>query len=166
MSGIVVIRYPRLYTSVHAGPTSVIQSKGDLAVNLLYETLVDRRYNHNRFAFQAQVIDVALRLFGDFSVWIDAQMHNPQIVGHNRAFLEDTLKFIAGSDRELRIENWIELVSSDEANIHLADLRVPQIAPRLQQSPSTVVAIQKWCSRPEGLEDLLGTMYLLFGRAP
>lgn len=166
MSGTVVIRYPRLYTSVHAGPSSVIQSKGDLAVNLLYDTLVDRRYNHTNFAFQAQVIDVALRLFGDFGIWLEAQRHNPQIVGHNRAFLDDTLKFIAGGDRDLRIENWIELVSSDEADIHLANLRIPQIAPRPQQSPSTIVLLQNWCSRPDGLEDLLSTMYLLFGRAP
>lgn len=165
MSGTVVIRYPRLYTSLHAGPTSVIQSKGDLAVSLLYSMMVDRRYTHNRWSFESQVIDTALRLFGEFDVWMTTQLNSPQIVGHNRAFLEDTLRYLGGESRQLQIENWIELVSEEQADVHLADLRVPRIAPRPQQSPSTVKAIQNWCSRPNGMEDLLSTLHLLFGRA-
>lgn len=164
MSGVTIV-YPRLYTTHAAGPDGVIKSKGDLAVGLLYEMSVDRRFSNNRLVFETHVLDAAMRLFGDFDQWVRTQFQNPQIVGHNRAFLEDTLQFIAGGERELRLENWIELVSEEQADIHLADLRPPRIAPRPQQSPSTVKAIQAWCSRPNGLEDLLGTLHLLFGRA-
>ena len=165
MNGVIVTMYPRLFTSLHSGPTGVIQSKGDVAVGLLYEMMVDRRYTHDRWAFQAHVLDTAVRLFGDFSIWVAAQRANPAMIGHNKAFIEDTLKFIEGEPRELCIENWIELVSQGQGDIHLADLRIPLVQSRLRQSPSTVKALQKWCSRPKGLEDLLSTLHLLFGQA-
>jgi hypothetical protein len=157
--------YPRLYTSARPGNNTVLQSKGDIAVGLLMEMLVDRRFPHARWAFQSQVLDCALRLFGDFSQWVEMQRQNPQVAGASMAFVEETLRFIEGTPRELSLANWIELVPQGQANIHLADLQVPRITPRLHQSPSTVKALQLWCSRPDGLEDLLESLHLLFGRA-
>ncbi len=165
MSDVIVTIYPRLYTSMLPGPSALVRSRGDLAVGLLEDWLVDRRFIHNRWEFESFVLDTALRLFGDFQTWVQAQRNNPQITGYNKAFIEDTLKFINGEDRELQLVNWIELVSQGHADIHLADLRVPRVTPRLQQSPSTVKALVNWCSRPNGLEDLLQTLNLLFGRA-
>lgn len=165
MSDVTVTVYPRLYTSMQPGPAALIRSRGDVAVGLLVNRLADRRYLHKVWWFEDLVLGHALRLFGDFHTWVQAQRANPQVAGYNLAFIEDTLKFINGENRELHLVNWIELLSQGHADIHLADLRVPRITPRLQQSPSTVNAIQRWCSRPDGLEDLLQTMNLLFGRA-
>lgn len=165
MSGVVLTVYPRLFTSARPGPGGVLQSKGDIAVGLLYEMLMDRRFPNDRWAVQSQVLDSAERLFGDFGQWIQLQRDNPQIAGTSMAFIEDTLKFIDGADRELQLANWMELVPQGQADIHLADLQVPRVAARLTQSPSTVKALQLWCSRPNGLEDLTETLHILFGRA-
>lgn len=165
MKEVVITTYPRLYTSLQEGPSAIINSKGDIAVDLLYEMMVDRRYSHTSWQFQQHVLQAAIRLFGDFQTWISAQRANPQVIGRNLAFIEDTLAYIEGGDRELCLANWMELVSQGHADIHITDLNIHSFGSRLQQSPSTVKALQKWCSRPNGLEDLLGTLHLLFGRA-
>lgn len=156
--------YPRCFTSVHVGPATVIASRGDLAVDVLYGMLVDRAHNHSSWAFRKQILDAALRLFGNFNDWVDAQRKNPRVAGYNADFVEDTLQYIETGERKMCLENWIELMSEGHPPIHLAGTH-SHAAPRLWQSPSTVKTIQKWCQHPNGVNDLLSTLHLLFGRA-
>ncbi len=164
MSKPTVVVYPRSFTSVHAGYGGMVISKGDLAVDLLYGLLIDRAKKHTSLKFRLAVLDAALRLFGDFDSWVTAQRANTHLVGFNAKFLDDTLRYIATGERELRHENWIELMSDGRPPIHLASVH-PHAAPRLWQSPSTAKILQQWCSHPNGVEDLLSTLHLLFGRA-
>lgn len=163
MSAITVV-YPRFFTSAHKGKGGVVVSRGDLGVELLYDMLVDKAHNHGTWAFQSAVIDQALRLFGDFHDWAEAQRKDPHITGYNARFIEDTLKFIETGERDLCHENWMALVNENPHAAQLAGAH-ERAAPRLWQSPSTVTALQKWCSHPNGVEDLLCTLHLLFGRA-
>lgn len=164
MSTPTVYVYPRLYNSVHPGQGGVVKSSGDAAVDLLYGMLIDKACSTGTWNFRKSVIDLALTLFGNFNAWVSSHRENPEIAGMNRRFIEDTLRYIETGERELRIENWIELVSEGQPVIHLAGIH-ENVAPRLWQSPSTAKCLQQWCSHQDGVEDLLGTLHLLFGRA-
>lgn len=162
-----IIVYPRLYTSRLSEGEGVLVSKGDESVELLFRAQVDRSTNTRSWPFYESVLTNALRLFGDLREWFKEQLSNPNLVGYNRQFVSDTLNFIETGERELPVLTWFDLVSEGGAGHHAH--AIPQ---RLQDnklltrtSQSSLELMQKWVQQPNGLEDLLNTMHLLFGRA-
>jgi hypothetical protein len=158
--------YPRLYTSRRATGEGVVVSKGDEAVQALHEFLVNRTVNTLRWDYRRQVVDSGVRLFGEFSGWLQDQLNNPRCVGYNLEFLKDTMQFIRTGQRELCLANWIELVAEgdDLANAaQISKTRANNFA--LGYGESTVKLLQGWCSHPGGIEDLAGTLHILFGRS-
>ena len=162
-----VIVYPRLYTSRHIAGEGVLVSQGDESIELLYKQMVDASTNTRSWPFYRNVLTNALRLFGDFRSWVDDQRGNPNIVGYNRNFLADTLAFIDTGKRELPVPTWIDLVSEGGAShhAHAVPPRLLENGQLLASSESSLQLLQKWISQPNGLEDLLNTLHLLFGKA-
>lgn len=159
--------YPRLYTSRCDGGESVVVSEGDQSVELLYKQFIDQSTNTNTWAFARTALINALRVFGDFRDWLSDQQSNPNIVGYNRQFLVDTLNFIETGKRELSVHSWIDLVSEGGAShhAHAVPQRLLDSKQLLASSEASLELLQKWISQPNGLEDLLNTMHLLFGKA-
>ncbi len=159
--------YPRLYTSRHEGGEGVVVSEGDQSIELLYKQFIDRSTNTNTWPFTRTVLLNALRVFGDFRDWLDDQKSNPNIVGYNRQFLADTLCFIETGKRELSVHSWFDLVSEGGAShhAHAVPQRLLDSKQLLASSESSLELLQKWIAQPNGLEDLLNTMHLLFGKA-
>lgn len=162
-----IIVYPRLYTSRLSGGEGVQVSQGDESIELLYKVLVDRNTNTRAWPFHASVLENAMRLFGDFREWAQEQLSNPNVIGYNRQFIQDTFNFIENGQRELSVQAWLDLVSEGGAghHAHAIPQRLLDTKLLLQSSQSSLELIQKWVSRRNGLEDLLNTMHLLFGRA-
>ncbi|WJJ54911.1 virion structural protein [Xanthomonas phage RTH11] len=162
-----IIVYPRLYTSRLPGGEGVQVSQGDESIELLYKVLVDRNTNTRAWPFQASVLENAMRLFGDFREWAQEQLSNPNVIGYNRQFIQDTFNFIENGQRELSVQTWLDLVSEGGAghHAHAIPQRLLDTKLLLQSSQSSLELIQKWVSQRNGLEDLLNTMHLLFGRA-
>lgn len=158
--------YPRFYTTRREGGVGVVVSKGDMAVVALNEFLVDYSINTTGWQYRKQILDNAIRLFGDFQGWLQDQLHNPRIVGYNLEFLKDTLQFIRTGQRDMCLANWIELVA--EGN----DLaKSPEIVKTkanhfsLEKGEDLISVIQRWCSHKDGIEDLAGTLNILFGQS-
>jgi len=162
-----IVVYPRLYTSRLSEGEGVLVSKGDESVELLFRALVDRSTNTRSWPYYESVLTNALRLFVDLRAWFTEQLSNPNLVGYNRQFVSDTLNFIETGVRELPVQTWYDLVSEGGAGHHAH--AIPQ---RLQDnklltraSESSLVLLQTWVAQPNGLEDLINSMHLLFGRA-
>lgn len=161
-----IITYPRLYTSRLSADQDVVRSLGDATVAMLYELHVNRTVNTAGWTYRKQVLDTATRLFGDFAAWLSDQVRNPRVVGYNYQFLEDTLHFIRTGERELSVQNWLELVAEEDdfvkSPVPVKDR--PQTI-KLRQGETTATLLQKWCAQPNGFEDLVCSLQLLFGHA-
>lgn len=158
--------YPRLYTSRRAAGGSVVVSKGDEAVQTLNEFLQNRSVNTLSWSYRRQVVDSALRLFGEFAPWLQDQLNNPRVVGYNLEFLKDTLQFIRTGKRDLCLANWLELVAEGDDLANAAEISRTRVDNFTSvRDETTVQLIQAWCAHPGGIEDLVGTLHILFGRS-
>lgn len=126
------------------------------------------------FDFRKKVLIVALNAFGtnQFDVWYDAQFKSPLAGDLHHRFLEDTLRFIREGRREMGLETWDALLTNTDSGDHSDSLS--EYANeffgissggfnRYQQNGELTDVIQMWCSQPNGIDDLLGTLHLLFG---
>lgn len=162
MSHLITI-YPRLYTTRSLG-SGVVTSTGDITVTTLYQFLLDRTVNTVSWDYRKRVLATAMRMFGDFDQWLKDQRNNPQLVGFNFDFLVDTLQFIRTGNRQMAVANWLEIVGESVMHSNSPN-HLPGSGLSLDQSETTNALIQQWCSWPNGIEDLLCTLYVLFGPA-
>lgn len=162
-----IIVYPRLYTSRLSEGAGVQVSSGDESIEILFQALMDHTTNTNSWPFHRSVLTNALRLFGDLRTWLIEQQANPNLVGYNRQFLNDTINFITTGKRELSVQTWYDLVSEGGVghHAHAIPQRLVDNKRVLESSESSLELLQAWVSQPNGLEDLLNTLHLLFGKA-
>lgn len=162
-----IIVYPRLYTSRHSEGAAVVVSQGDESIELLHKLLVDATTNSRSWPFYRSVLSNALRLFGDFKEWTQEQLSNPNIVGYNRQFIVDTLNFIETGKRELSVQSWLDLVNEGGAghHAHAIPQRLLDNKPLSNASETSLQLLQDWVAKPNGFEDMLITLHLLFGKA-
>ena len=126
-------------------------------------------------AFRTTVLSVALNAFGtnNFLVWYMSQYNSPAAGGLHNDFLLDTLHFITHGSRNMSLETWMALLKITDEGNNIGNLPdkakeffgVDRDAPIMNASRNTslVEVIQSWCSKSGGLEDLLGTLHILFG---
>ncbi len=159
------VLYPRGYTTRSEGQ-GVVKSLGDASVQTLYELLDQRNCPTDNWKFRKMVLDCALRLFGDFATWLKDQQQNPTLVGYSQEFLRDTLTFIHGGDRLMSVVSWTDLLA--EAGLQGKAIPVSALNPsqaELGRGETTIQIVQAWATRPNGVEDMLQTLYLLFGQS-
>lgn len=145
------------------------------AIEELYGSYIREDPSSTGFEFRERVLKASLGAFGtgNFTAWFLAQLESPFVGSMQRDFLDDCLRFLNKGRRELSLENWASLLvisNADEGNMRPSQFaqdylglgRSGQVAP----SMSVADAVQSWCSKPNGMEDLLGSMHILFGAAP
>ena len=157
--------YPRLYTSRSEGLDQLVHSSGDDSVQTLYELHEAIATNTTSWNFRRMVLECAIRLFGDFATWLEDQRRNPYITGYAEQFLNDTIDYIHGGTRLMSVVTWADLVSSAGSVgkvASIASLNPTQVL--LGRGETTAHVVQQWCARQGGVEDLLQTLQLLFGR--
>jgi hypothetical protein len=158
--------YPRGYTSRSETGAGLVQSQGDASVQTLYDLLEQRGVNTSTWKYRQMVLDTALRLFGDFATWLKDQQQNPNLVGYNQEFLKDTLDYIHGADRMMSVATWTDLLGDTGTlgkTTNASALNPARAA--LGRGETTIQILQAWATRPNGMEDLMQTLYLLFGQA-
>lgn len=143
-------------------------------VEALYAQYIRRAPDTQSFEFRKKVLIVALHAFGtrQFDFWYHMQCKSPMVGDLHQRFLEDTLRFIATGRRELALETWNALVTVDDTGDHSGQLSLfareffgmgRDGTSSATCNTAIVDVIQQWCGFPNGMEDLLGTLHLLFG---
>jgi hypothetical protein len=143
-------------------------------VAALYASYIKRSADSTSFEFRDKVLHAALRAFGtpNFRFWFEAQFQSPVLSDLHYRFLDDTLKFIQGGRREMSLETWgaiVSIANNDEGSGKLSEFANEFFGissggvNRYARDASLIDTIQCWCSQPNGIEDLLGTLHLLFG---
>lgn len=152
--------------SVYKRPTDI--SEFNRAVEKIYVSYVRQEPHTNSFGFREQVLRAALTAFGtsNFHAWYKLQIQSPVLGRLHRDFLDDTLRFITEGRRDMTLETWgslIDIENADAGTVGISDYAREYFGSN-RPDPSVIDVVQEWCSKPNGLEDLLGTLHILFGQ--
>lgn len=153
------------------------QSRADnrYIVSIRDERIVDLFIEYTSFPnrggswdFQSRAIAEAVRVFGGSFNWFALQDTNSQRISWNYKFVLDTLKFIATGKRSLDIYSWPMMLSTEPpTGKQLIGNRLD--VQNLMQELGLVMPIntllQRWVMQPGGIDDLIYSMHLLFGKA-
>lgn len=142
---------------------------GDAEINALWEQYNQPVNQSTAWSFRKKVIQAAKRLLGGNTNWFLSQDHNPMLFEYNYQFVIDTLRFIATGSRRISIHAWPDLVTNYPEG-QVADVSerhdVADMFESAALTTSTDVLIQLWCSRTGGFDDMICTLYILFGDIP
>jgi hypothetical protein len=143
----------------------------NMTIDTLHRELI--RTGIANFSFREKVLMEAFKAFGSkhFHEWYFVQYQSPSFGQTNRNFLDDTIRFIETGTRCYPINTWERLVQSDESNTNSKELGpyaknlfkcedVDKQPYRLIGFPEV---IQSWISKEGGFNDLLYTLFILFG---
>lgn len=154
------------YTNDVVGSDIYERRDGDEEVVRLYTDHIRKHENTQTWEFRKQVIDCAVRMFGEFPRWVLIQKLNKHLHGTNYDFLLDTLQYlIAGGKRSASVATWMEIMEvkplADDKRIGKEDeIMNIFIGP---YAPKTPDIISTWCGKENGFEDMLCTLYCMFG---
>lgn len=142
----------------------------------LYSSYIRQTASMGDFEFRKKLLKVALVSFGTdrFDMWYQSQFQSPAIGDLHSRFLVDTIKFISSGKRDMSLETWgALLIITDEGDRvkgmtkdakEFFGISADGVT-RHPRNRSIIEIIQSWCSQPNGSEDLLGTLHILFGTA-
>ena len=154
-------------------------ARAPVEVNVNIEQLYRKRLNNEShlatFEFREKLLIIALNTFGtsDFCYWFRTQHVSPATGDLHRRFLDDTLRFILTGRREMFLETWNTLLTLSDIDGNITplstyakeffcmDSNTASSPPK--QNIKLREVIQQWVSRPNGFEDLLGSLHILFG---
>lgn len=148
-------------------------SRGDLVrvsgspdVTTIYDQVMQRKVNHNGWAFQKRVLQVAMNCFSNFPQFITAQKNNPFLYGYNYEFLIDTLRYIQTGRRKVSVQNWLALLMENHQpnnawRERTTSREIHDFLTTVGSEDAKVVSA--WVSWPGGLNDLVVSLYIMFG---
>ena len=145
-------------------------------VDGLYASYIKRSADSCSFEFRNKILHAALRAFGtpNFQFWFQSQFASPVLTDLHHRFLDDCLQFITTGRRDQSLETWSAIVhiDNDDAGIGKLSECAQEFfgisangLHRYPRNTQLIGVIQDWCSQPNGIEDLLGTLHILFGAA-
>lgn len=130
----------------------------------LYRTHIQRKQNTLTWDFRSKVVSAAMLMLGrNLRSFIHAQLRNPYLHGVAFDFMDDTLQFILTGHRAVSLHNWSALLEEEPAKKAIDTRRTFKARVPDELAPMEEV-ISYWCSQEGGFEDLLRTLYLMFGK--
>ena len=158
--------------SYYDSGVSVDRTLGDDTIGsiaaVLYNRYVNRTENTNCWEFRQKAIDNAIRAFGDIKQWLNLQQFNAHLCDIAFDFIHDTVRYINTGERTVSTHTAGALIQAAVNNRVIGGgytgrvVRQVILADVLKVKPENV--IQTWLSYEGGFEDMLCTMYILFGK--
>lgn len=145
-------------------------------VEKLFFGSLAKNYQHEKMEFRRQAIEAAYEAFGTtfFKEWYDHQKDSPYFTEMHQDFLRDTLQFLETGERKFHLETWDALLSRDCAEkatetdyneIEVEFFGLPQAGIIRKVRPYRLPdLICKWTKQEEGFQDLIYTLFILFGK--
>lgn len=136
------------------------------AVDDLYNDFLRSSVSMKDMAFRERIIKIASNAFvdRDFGRWLLLQESSKTTGGMHSKFLEDTIRYIHTGSREFTHDSWIRMVHALPASsklpgetIRQAILKYPLYEHKIPE------VITKWVSHRGGYEDLLQSLFVIFG---
>lgn len=125
------------------------------------------------FDFRERVLKACFKAFNSKSIysWFIFQKNSEYFTELHNKFVTDTIRFTLGYRREIQNVQWISLLEAnikDQAVLVSVDEYFDSEAKsgNAMASSSLVKFVKAWTSQPNGIEDLLVTLYVIFGDRP
>ncbi len=138
-------------------------------ITAIYKAWIDNNILMNRFEFRESILKEAKQAFsfltgGSFQKWIQLQVDKDTVTNMHMQFLNETVGFIFGKYRSISVHQWFSLLEVNNTSKH-ADNKLDYQGLDIDTSAiySLEKVIQLWVSRDIGFEDLLCTLYVIFG---
>jgi hypothetical protein len=126
------------------------------------------------FDFREKILKTAIESFGTYNFydWLTLQSTKPTLSDLHKTYILDTLEYLM-LDQPRKIDNtsWMRLLQADDRpNAVVIDVKQyfmskpGSLATSDVRLPSKMLSILKlWVSKERGFEDLLMTLYIIFG---
>jgi len=103
-----------------------------------------------------------------FFKWLLMETKYAKLSNLHKNFLYDTLNYLASGIRDIEVAQWIKLIDySSETNsviVNIDDYFAKETKASLNSINSNLTyVIADWISKPNGFEDMLITMFIIFG---
>lgn len=128
-----------------------------------YKTLVSQQ---PPIGLVLKAITAAKRSFGaDFLHWMTVQVTaNPDLSDYRIRFLRDTLRFVNGHNREYGLNTWNTLLNLPVSEVPESIDTKTKVFDDVVIPKTTAELISLWLSRPDGSDDMVHSLNLLFGK--
>lgn len=160
--------YPRGFEDIdpsEAGP-GVIRGTGDIEVDRLFKLLMSDSAELQSWDYRVDAMRCAKRLFGiNLASWIGNQQLSEYITIQAREFLLDTLCFMRTGNRSVHPRNWIDILAVDPVPLTHIPKRslIPAYSLLKSEYQADFNYIESWLKQPQGLLDLVYSLYIAFG---
>ena len=140
-----------------------------LDVCALWETITNGDPHAKTFEFRERVLAVAMKVFGTqfFYEWVLAQRKSPNWDEWHERWIDETLAFVFdGKSREFSPHNWVGLLASAGKDAPQQDserVRRTFFSGRVGDAVPMARFFQLWVQQKGGIEDLMESLYVLFG---
>lgn len=124
--------------------------------------------------FRERIIKAAKDAFNSYSIyqWFLMQGNTETLTELHQKFIYDTLAFVQGQKRAIEAVQWIRLLEASEktqgvkinVDRYFDNVNFKQEAKFSSSALSTFLVL--WTSRPNGFEDLMITLFVIFGDRP
>lgn len=140
-------------------------------IEYLFRLMNQNDNSINEMDNRIRVIQLAKLLFNDRSIldWVELQKHNPLISVFHIDFIKDTLGHIfRGTRHRIDIGSYVRLIEPNVANkdniVNLSKYLDEVLAEYSDfRSISMSNTIATWLAQPNGYNDLINTLYILYG---
>lgn len=138
--------------------------EGHPEVVKLYKEFTGPGAQVKNWQFRSRVIKLAVKLISGRSNWFIGIDSDTSVQEYNYEFILDTVRFIATGKRKISIHSWPMLIShhpEDGTPEEHADIR--KLFHTLALTTNHTDLIQRWCTQPNGIDDLMFSLNILFG---
>lgn len=148
-----------------SGP-GITRGAGDTEVDRLYKELTADSPKVSSWEFRVDAMRAAKRLFGiNLASWISNQVESEYVTEQARAFIIDTLSFMRTGQRSIHPRNWVDILIIDPVALTHIPKRplVPAYSLLKSEYQADFNYIESWLKQPDGLLDLVYSLYIVFG---
>lgn len=122
-----------------------------------------------KFEFREKILKEAKQAFAfltgtSFQKWVQLQVDKESVTDMHMHFLNETIGFIFGKTRTMTVHQWYSLLEARSTNNHSdISLNINNLGIDSSSIYSLEKVIQLWVSRKDGFEDLLNSLFVIFG---
>lgn len=154
-------------------PSKAGQPESHRKVEDLYREYIDHPGAYNLLEFRERMLVAAFDAFGtdQFDSWFRRQYDSPAMSELHSRFLDDTLNFIQTGTREMKPLIWARFLDAsadtprpDRMSDTAKGFFFRRDGKRVEDSGDLEKVLARWLSYPNGVDDLIGTLMVLFGR--
>ena len=123
----------------------------------------------NDFAFRERVLKAGIRAFDGTTIpdWLKKQRDTDYFSDLHKTFVVETLNFITGSPRVINVVQWTGLLDAGKSNMKTSFDYSEFFNTSHRPMPlpsSTLDMLRLWICRDHGYEDLLLSLWCIFGK--